>query len=422
MNQYIDINELGRNAKSASRKLSILSETEKNALLSAIHNALLENKHKILEANERDLDRAKSIGLSAALLERLELNTLKFNDMLSGLKQVIELKDPIGASDGSWINTDGLEITSKRVPLGVIGIIYESRPNVTIDATALCLKTGNAVILKGGSDALETNMAMMKAIRSAISFTNLPQGCVQLVESTDRALVKDLLEATEYIDCIIPRGGAGLIQFVVHNSKVPVIETGAGNCHIYVDAEYSVESAIDIIENAKIQRPGACNAVETVLIHKQIAPKLVPALVQRLRNQKVTLALCKEAMPLIDPPQSGVHLATERDWCTEYLDYKLAVKLVDSMDAAISHIDTYSTGHSESILTHSYENSRRFTHEVDSAAVYVNASTRFTDGYVFGFGAEIGISTQKLHARGPMGLHALTTTKYIILGKNHTRQ
>lgn len=422
MNNYIDISKLGVEAKDAAKKLRTLPTSDKNKLLIEIYHELISEKNHILEANFKDLDRAKALGTKDALLERLELNEIKFQSMVDGLKQVVDLKDPVGESDGSWINEDGLEISSKRVPIGVIGIIYESRPNVTVDAASLCLKTGNAVILKGGSDAIETNMAIMKAIKKALNKCNLPEGCVQLIESTDRALVKDLLEATEYVDCIIPRGGAGLIQFVVHNSKVPVIETGAGNCHIFVDATYDIDNALDIIENAKVQRPGACNAVETLLVHEQIAPLLIPKLVKRLSESNVYMALCDKAMTFIDSPSVFVSSATDMDWETEYLDFKLAIKIVPTVQDAVDHIDLYSTGHSESILTESYDNAQFFLAAVDSSTVYVNASTRFTDGNVFGFGAEIGISTQKLHARGPMGLKALTSNKYTVLGSGQFRK
>ncbi|MBE0449479.1 MAG: glutamate-5-semialdehyde dehydrogenase [Clostridia bacterium] len=422
MEAFIGIEQMGQNAKTASRKLRMLETVQKNKLLGVMAETLEKHKSAILAANQMDLDAASKMGLKEALLERLELNEKKFVDMVIGLRQVMELKDPVGEIDSMHINQDGLEIGSKRVPLGVIGIIYESRPNVTIDAAALCLKTGNAVILKGGSDALLTNQAIMASVKEALSDQNLPEGCVQLVESTDRSLVKDLLEATNYVDCIIPRGGAGLIKFVVDNAKVPIIETGAGNCHIYVDDDYEIGGALDIITNAKVQRPGACNAVETVLVHRGIAETFVPQLVKHMTEQKVSLFLCQNALELLDEIPASVLLATEEDWRTEYLDFKLAVRIVYSLDEALDHIDEYSTGHSEAILTHNYENARKFLSAVDSSAVYVNASTRFTDGSQFGFGAEIGISTQKLHARGPMGLRALTSSKYVIYGNGQIRK
>ncbi len=422
METFIGIDQMGQNAKIASRKLRMLETVQKNKLLGVMAETLEKHKSSILAANQLDLDAARVMGLKEALLERLELNEKKFGDMVTGLKQVMELEDPVGEIDSMHINQDGLEIGSKRVPLGVIGIIYESRPNVTIDAAALCLKTGNAVILKGGSDALLTNQAIMASVKEALIDQKLPEGCVQLVESTDRSLVKELLEATKYVDCIIPRGGAGLIKFVVENAKVPVIETGAGNCHIYVDEGYEIDAALSIITNAKVQRPGACNAVETVLIQKNAAKALVPKLVKHLVKQNVSLFLCQNALNLLDERPNSVSLASEDDWKTEYLDFKLAVRIVDTLEDALNHIDEYSTGHSEAILTHNYENARLFLAAVDSSAVYVNASTRFTDGSQFGFGAEIGISTQKLHARGPMGLRALTSSKYVIYGNGQIRK
>lgn len=422
METFIGINQMGENAKKASRKLRMLETVQKNKLLGVMAETLEKHKSAILTANQIDLVSARKAGLKEALLERLELDEKKFGDMVTGLKQVMELEDPVGEIDSMHINPDGLEIGSKRVPLGVIGIIYESRPNVTIDAAALCLKTGNAVILKGGSDALQTNQAIMASVKEALHDQNLPDGCVQLVESTDRNLVKELLEATNYVDCIIPRGGAGLIKFVVENAKVPVIETGAGNCHIYVDEGYEIDAAISIITNAKVQRPGACNAVETVLIQKNAAKALVPELINHMTKLDVSLFLCQNALDLLHETPSTVTLATEEDWRTEYLDFKLAVRIVDTLEDALNHIDEYSTGHSEAILTHNYENARMFLAAVDSSAVYVNASTRFTDGSQFGFGAEIGISTQKLHARGPMGLRALTSSKYVIYGDGQIRK
>ena len=422
METFIGIDQMGQNAKIASRKLRMLETVQKNRLLGVMAVTLQKHKSTILAANQQDLEAARAMGLKEALLERLELNEKKFSDMVTGLKQVMELDDPVGEIDSMHINQDGLEIGSKRVPLGVIGIIYESRPNVTIDAAALCLKTGNAVILKGGSDALLTNQAIMTSVKEALIDQELPEGCVQLVESTDRNLVKELLEATKYVDCIIPRGGAGLIKFVVENAKVPVIETGAGNCHIYVDEGYEIDAALEIITNAKVQRPGACNAVETVLIQKNASKALVPELVKHLTEQNVSLFLCQNALDLLDVIPASVNLATDLDWSTEYLDFKLAVRIVDTLEDALNHIDEYSTGHSEAILTHNYENARMFLAAVDSSAVYVNASTRFTDGSQFGFGAEIGISTQKLHARGPMGLRALTSSKYVIYGDGQIRK
>lgn len=418
------IMEMGINAKQAARFLRIRTSAEKNALLMEIANQLELSKLEIIAANSTDVADARQSGLKESLVERLTLTESRFNEMVDGLRQVVSLKDPVGEVDGMWLNEASLQIGAKRVPLGVIAMIYESRPNVTVDATALCLKTGNAVILKGGSDALQTNEALLKAIENALVKCEWPLGSVQLVKTTDRDFTKQLLSAKSYLDCVIPRGGEGLIQFVASHSKVPMIETGTGNCHIFVDESYAVSEAISILLNAKVQRPGACNAVETVLIHENIAGVLLPELLESLKTNGVFTALCSRSYALaqsneLDLSQST--LATEDDWRTEYLDYKLAVKIVSTLEDAINHIDQYSTGHSEAILTEDYANAQAFLDQVDSAAVYVNASTRFTDGGQFGFGAEIGISTQKLHARGPMGLKALTTIKYIVYGSGQIR-
>lgn len=418
------IMEMGIKAKQAARFLRIRTTAEKNALLMEIANQLELSKSEIIAANSTDVADARQSGLKEALVERLTLTENRFNEMVDGLKQVVSLKDPVGEVDGMWLNEASLQIGAKRVPLGVIAMIYESRPNVTVDATALCLKTGNAVILKGGSDALQTNEALLKAIENALIKCAWPLGSVQLVKTTDRDFTKQLLSAKPYLDCVIPRGGEGLIQFVATHSKVPMIETGTGNCHIFVDESYAVSDAIDIILNAKVQRPGACNAVETVLIHENISGVLLPELLESLKAHGVFTALCSRSYALAQSngfDLSHSTVATEDDWRTEYLDYKLAVKIVSTLDEAINHIDQYSTGHSEAILTENYGNSQVFLEHVDSAAVYVNASTRFTDGGQFGFGAEIGISTQKLHARGPMGLKALTTIKYIVYGSGQIR-
>lgn len=420
----LEIKEMGIRAKEAARSLRTLSANEKNNLLHRIYEQLCLAKEDILSANTVDVADARSGGVKEALVERLTLNERRFEEMLDGLNQIIQLKDPVGEIESMWINDAGLSIGAKRVPLGVVAMIYESRPNVTVDATALCLKTGNAVILKGGSDALLTNKSILSAIDQAIMLCDLPLGTVQLVKTTDREFTKQLLCAKQYIDCVIPRGGAGLIQFVSDHSKIPMIETGTGNCHIYVDFDYDEEKAIDIIENAKVQRPGACNAVETVLVHEAIAQTFLPKLVTYLNEKKVTLALCARSHEIASSASDlskDWYLATELDWETEYLDYKLAVKIVSDIEEAIGHIEKYSTGHSEAILTNQYDHAQYFLNHVDSSTVYVNASTRFTDGGQFGFGAEIGISTQKLHARGPMGLKALTTIKYIVYGNGQIR-
>lgn len=427
MNNYKDqIEQMGEKAKHAAKFLRTCSTRSKNTLLLEIANQLKASKKDIMSANGIDVADARSSGLKEALVERLTLNDQRFDEMIDGLEQVIALKDPIGDVDASWLNEAGLTIGSKRVPLGVIAMIYESRPNVTIDASALCLKTGNAVILKGGSDALTTNKALQRALSAALQSAQFPEGCVQLVETTDREFTKQLLHARNHIDCVIPRGGASLIQFVAEHSKIPMIETGIGNCHIYVDASYAPERALDIIKNAKIQRPGACNAVETVLLHTDHVNQTgaLEQLVTELGEAGVALALCEtcfEKLADFKGDTSHCTLATTVDWETEYLDFKLAVKSVNSMDEAIDHIEKYSSKHSEAILTNDYTNAQDFLNQVDASAVYVNASTRFTDGSQFGFGAEIGISTQKLHARGPMGLKALTTIKYVVCGNGQVR-
>ncbi len=420
----IEIKQMGIKAKEAARYLRTQSSKEKNALLSEIAKQLILSKADIISANSADVADARSNGLKEAMIERLLLTETRFDEMITGLLQVITLPDPIGDVDKMWTNEAGLTIGAKRVPLGVVAMIYESRPNVTIDASALCLKTGNAVLLKGGSDALLTNQSLLKAINSALEVCHYPKGCVQLVGSTDRDFTKQLLTAKQYIDCVIPRGGAGLIQFVSEHSRIPMIETGIGNCHIYVDMDYDILQAVAIIKNAKVQRPGACNAVETVLIHEGNAAPFLKALTAELIVCNVSMALCDKShqpMTSLGIDMTPFSLATEEDWCKEYLDFKLAIKVVSSLEAAIDHIEKYSSGHSEAILTESYAHAQHFLNYVDSAAVYVNASTRFTDGGQFGFGAEIGISTQKLHARGPMGLIALTTTKYIINGSGQIR-
>jgi len=415
------IKQLSKEAKNASIQLRTLDESQKNNLLIKISEALKVHKEAIFKANHIDLAQAKANGVKDAMLDRLAVSEKVFNSMLSGIEDTVALKDPIGRVDKMWLNENGLQIGAKRVPLGVIGIIYESRPNVTVDAAVLCLKTGNAVILKGGSDAIHSNRAIIKAIKEGLKNASLPETAVQFVDTTDRSATKELLEQTRYIDCVIPRGGAGLIQFVLENARIPVIETGTGNCHIYVDKGYDTASAIQIILNAKTQKPGACNAVETVLIHKEELTALGLPLLQALKENHIELHGCNVICDLASANGIAIFEATEEDYFTEYLDYTLALKVVDDIQEAMSHIELYSTHHSESILTHDYTNANLFLNTVDAAAVYVNASTRFTDGACFGFGAEIGISTQKLHARGPMGLEALTTIKYIIYGEGQIR-
>lgn len=405
-------------AKEASRKLAYLSAEEKNKALISMSEALINNETFILKQNEKDLKEGKSNGMIEALLDRLALNHKRIEDMALGLKNVASMDDPIGQVLKMWRRPNDLQIGQMRVPLGVIGIIYEARPNVTVDAAALCIKSGNAVILRGGKEAINSNKAIADTIIKAGELSGLPKGSIQLIEVTDREGVNCMMKLNGYIDVLIPRGGAGLIQNVVKNSTVPVIETGVGNCHVYVDEDADLEMAENIVVNAKTQRPAVCNAMETLLVHKNTAPKFLPKLGETLKALGVEIRGCKETEKYI----KDVVSAEEKDWETEYLNLILAVKVVNSMDEAMDHIYKYGTRHSEAIITNNYKNSQRFLNEVDAAAVYVNASTRFTDGSEFGFGAEIGISTQKLHARGPMGLEQLTTTKYIIYGQGQTRK
>lgn len=406
-------------AKESSRTLSFIETNVKNKALLCMADALIKHEADILSANSKDIENGKNKGLSTALLDRLLLNKDRILSMAEGLKQVASLPDPIGEVVNMWQRPNGLKIGRTRVPLGVIGIIYEARPNVTVDAAALCIKSGNAVILKGGSEAIHSNMAIAKIIGDAAVYAGLPNGCIQLLETTDREAVSHLMKLNNYLDVIIPRGGAGLINFVVNNSNVPVIQTGVGNCHVYVDDSANLDMAVDIIINAKTQRPAVCNAIETILLHKDIAKELLLLLREKLSklNLNVELRGCSTTQELID----GIVPATYSDYANEFLDYILAVKVVNSLNEAMEHIHEFGTKHSEAIITSNYFNSQKFLREVDAAAVYVNASTRFTDGFEFGFGGEIGISTQKLHARGPMGLNELTTIKHIIYGEGQIR-
>ena len=404
------LTDMGKRAKDVSRILNTLGSREKNMGLEEAARALLDNEEEILTANKEDCDKAEAGGMNQGLLDRLRLTPARVQAMADGLLQVASLDDPVGEVLSMKLRPNGLQIGQKRVPLGVIGMIYEARPNVTADAFGLCFKSGNAVILKGGSDALSSNRAIVEALRTGLSRVGLPEDSLQLIEDTSRETTKELMRLNRYIDVLIPRGGAGLIRAVVENSTIPVIETGTGNCHVYVDETADLQMALDIIFNAKTQRIGVCNACESLLVHRKIAERFLPMLKKRLDEKKVEIRGDEDACAMVP----GFVPATEEDWGREYLDYILSLKIVDSVDEAISHINTYNTGHSESIVTSDYFNAQKFLNEVDAAAVYVNASTRFTDGNEFGFGAEIGISTQKLHARGPMGLKELTTTKYII--------
>lgn len=412
------LNELGAKAKAASRVMARLSQNDKNKALLAVADALVANAAPIMEANAIDMDNAKSNGMSEALQDRLLLNEARLEDMAIGIRQVVTLDDPVGEVLSMKQRPNGLMIGQKRVPMGVIGIIYESRPNVTVDAFALCFKTGNAVILRGGSDCIHSNIAMVKVIKDALEKAGVTPDAVSLIENTDREVAKQFMKLNQYIDLLIPRGGAGLIKTVVENATIPVIETGTGNCHIYVDKGADLKKALPIIKNAKLQRLGVCNACESLVIHKDIADKAIPMIAQMLSENDCEIRGDEVAQSI-----SGIiKAATEEDYGTEYLAKIISAKVVDSLDEAIEHINKYSTGHSEAIITEDYESSQRFLNEIDSACVYVNASTRFTDGFMFGFGAEIGISTQKLHARGPMGLLALTSTKFIVYGNGQIRE
>ena len=411
------LESLGKRAKEASKELAILDTYKKNRALNFVADALLFCEEELLESNQIDVECARKNGMSEAMIDRLTLTKERIEGMAEGIRQVVQLEDPVGEVLSMKQRENGLLIGQKRVPLGVVGIIYESRPNVTADAFALCFKAGNAVILRGGKDAIHSNTAIMEVIQGALAECNVNKNAIQLVTDTSHETANKMMKLNQYIDVLIPRGGAGLIQAVVQNSTVPVIETGTGNCHIYVDEFADLSMTIPIILNAKLQRLGTCNTCESLVVHKQIAQTHIPAIVNELVERGVEIRgdeMAREMDQRIVP-------ATEEDYGTEYLDKIISLKVVDSLDEAIKHINHYNTGHSEAIITDNYANAQRFLNEIDAAAVYVNASTRFTDGFEFGFGAEIGISTQKLHARGPMGLLALTSTKYIIYGNGQIR-
>ncbi len=412
------INEIGESALKAKRALLKLTTGEKNSLLLKAAAALRESCGEILSANEIDMENGRNAGIKSSILDRLLLTEDRIDAMAEGLEQIAKLPDPIGEVINMKTLPNGLIVGQKRVPMGVIGIIYEARPNVTADAFGLCFKAGSAAILRGGKDAINSNKATISVFKKVIREAGIDENIVQLVEDTSRDSANAMMKMNGYIDVLIPRGGAGLIQSVVKNSTVPVIETGVGNCHVFVDESADIEKAVNIIVNAKAQRPGVCNAAETMLVHKSIAAEFLPKAIKALREKGIEIRGDKAVKAIV----SDVVDASEEDWATEYLDYILAVKVVNNVDEAIEHITKYSTGHSECIVSESYTNTQRFLQEIDSAAVYVNASTRFTDGNEFGFGAEIGISTQKLHARGPMGLKELTTTKYIIYGNGQIRK
>ena len=420
MNEYIV--ELGKKAKEASKKLMIIDTNTKNAVLTAVSKALIEKKELIKAENKKDLEYGKEKGISSALLDRLELTDSRIEGMSKSLMEIANFKDPVGEILEGWKHPDGMQILKQRVPLGVIGMIFESRPNVTIDSAGLALKSSNAIILRGGSDAINSNKVLKNIFMEEGKKYGLPDGAVQLIENTDREIVTDFIRLNKYIDVIIPRGGKGLKNFIIGNATVPAIETGAGLCHIFVDESADIEKAIPIIENAKTQRCSTCNTIETLLVHENAAEKLLPELSRVLISDKVELRADEKAFDIIKKSGMEVKKATEEDWETEYLDLILSVKTVKNIEEAINHIDKYSTQHSEAILTENLENAEKFINEVDSAAVYINASTRFTDGGEFGYGGEIGISTQKLHSRGPMGIRELTTIKYIIRGNGQIRK
>ena len=409
--------ELGIRAKAAEAVISTAGTRVKNEALAAISKALIENQELIIAENAKDIAAAKANGMTEAKQDRLKLDAKRIADMAKGVDELIALGDPVGEIIEGCTRPNGLRITKTRTPLGVIGIIYESRPNVTVDAAALCLKAGNVVILKGGKEAINSNICLGSIMRKAIAGAGLPEDVIQVVENTSRETTTEIMRLNGYIDVLIPRGSAGLIQAVVQNATVPVIETGAGNCHVYVDVSADMDMAVDITDNAKTQRPSVCNAIESLLVHKDCAEKFLPLIAERFRSHNVRIYGCDRTMAIL----SGIEKATENEYATEFNDYVIAVKVVDDIDEAIAHIRKYSTRHSECIVTSSLANAEKFQREIDAAAVYVNASTRFTDGGEFGLGAEIGISTQKLHARGPMGLRELTTVKYLINGNGQIR-
>jgi len=415
MGDYME--SLGKSAKIAAREAGKLGIEDKNRGLLTIADELVSQTNFILEENQKDIKYAKEKGVTTALIDRLRLTEERIADIAHGLRVIAKLDDPIGKVEEMKVRPNGLQVGKMRVPLGVIGIIYESRPNVTADAFGLCFKAGNAVILRGGSDAIHSNLAITGAIKEGLRRENLPEDIIQLVEDTSRETATKMMSLHEYIDVLIPRGGASLIASVVENSTIPVIETGTGNCHIYVDEYADVGMAVSIIENAKTQRLGVCNTCESLVIHKEILIHALPPIAEMLKKHNVEIRGDEKVVSLVHE----ILEASDEDWGTEYLDSIISIKTVDSLEEGIAHINTYNSGHSEAIITNNYHNAMKFQKEVDAAAVFINASTRFTDGFEFGFGAEIGISTQKLHARGPMGLEALTTTKFIIFGDGQIR-
>ena len=414
------IEEMGKKAKEASKKLLTLDTRTKNKALVMIAEELINKKEEIKEANRLDLEKGKKEGLSFALLDRLELTDKRIEAMSQGLMEIAAFTDPIGEILTGWKHKNGMTIEKKRVPLGVLGIIYESRPNVTIDSAGLAIKSSNAVILRGSANAINSNVYLNRLFNETGVKSGLPENSVQLIENTDRGMVNELVKMNQYVDVLIPRGGKGLKKFIIENATIPVIETGAGVCHIFIDESAKMDNVLPIIKNAKTQRPSTCNSIETVLVHKNIADGILPELTDMLIKSGVELRYSKEALDIVN--RSDVKPANEEDFGAEYLDMIMSLKLVENVDEAIEYINNHSTQHSDSIITESIDNAEKFLNEVDSAAVYLNASTRFSDGGEFGYGGEIGISTQKLHARGPMGVRELTTTKYIIRGNGQIRE
>ena len=414
------IEEMGKKAKEASKKLLTLDTGTKNRALVIIAEELINKKEEIKEANRIDLENGRKEGLSFALLDRLELTDKRIEAMSQGLMEIASFTDPIGEILTGWKHKNGMTIEKKRVPLGVLGIIYESRPNVTIDSAGLAIKSSNAVILRGSANAINSNIYLNRLFNETGVKAGLPENSVQLIENTDRGMVNELVKMNQYVDVLIPRGGKGLKKFIIENATIPVIETGAGVCHVFVDESAKMENVLPIIKNAKTQRPSTCNSIETVLVHKNIAGKILPELTDMLIKNGVELRYSKETFDIVN--RNDVKLANEEDFGAEYLDMIMSLKLVENVDEAIEYINNNSTQHSDSIITESIDNAEKFLNEVDSAAVYLNASTRFSDGGEFGYGGEIGISTQKLHARGPMGVRELTTTKYIIRGNGQIRE
>ncbi|MFC0275178.1 glutamate-5-semialdehyde dehydrogenase [Enterococcus devriesei] len=412
------MNQLGQQGKRAARQLAQLTTAEKNEYLFQLAADLETATASILQANQQDLDQATANGIPEPMIDRMRLTENRIKEMAAGVRQVAGLPDPIGNVEKMWQTEDQLMVGRQAVPLGVIGIIFESRPNVTTDAASLCFKSGNAVILRGGKEAFYSNQALVNLMQQTLKNRKLDTGMIQFVSDTAHEIASDMMRLTEYLDVLIPRGGAGLIQRVKNSATVPVIETGTGNNHVYVDSYAQLEMAKEIVVNAKAQRPSVCNAIETLLVHEDIAPQFLPLIEQALTEKSVELRADQQALNDLETAT----LASEADWSTEFLDYILAVKVVASIDEAIEHINRYNSKHSEAIITDNYQNGQRFLKEVDAAAVYINASTRFTDGFKFGFGAEIGISTQKLHARGPMGLEHLTSMKYIVYGNGQIRE